>query len=69
MCRLGKSPRRKDEGRSKSGVTRLERMTRGSGIKDRDDARRNVNCSDSSGISLARAEAIDDICVFILQLD
>jgi hypothetical protein len=70
---------------AKSGVTRLERMKHGSGIKDRDDkssgieirmtdalakinptdplilakqaARRNLNCSDSSGISSARAEA------------
>ncbi len=66
-------------------MTRLDRMKRGSGIKDRDDrsngieiriadvlakinptdplklakqaARRNLNCSDSSGISLTRAEA------------
>jgi hypothetical protein len=66
-------------------VTRLDRMKRGSGIKDRDDrssgieihivetlakinptdplilvkqaARRNLNCSDSSGISLSRTEA------------
>jgi hypothetical protein len=66
-------------------VTRLDRMKRGSGIKDRDDrsigveiriaetlakinttdplilvkeaARRNLNCSESSGISLVRAEA------------
>ena len=65
-------------------MTRLDRMKRGSGIKDRNDrsigieiriseafvkinptdplilakqaARRNLNCSDSSGNSLARAE-------------
>jgi hypothetical protein len=70
---------------ARSGVTRLDRMKRGSGIKGRDDrssgieihiadafakinptdplilakqaARRNLNFSDSSGISLARAEA------------
>ena len=53
MCRLGKSPRRKDEGRSKSGVTRLERMTRGSGIKDRDDK--------SSGIEILMTEVFAKI--------
>ncbi len=82
MCRLDKSPTREGV---RSGVTRLDRMKHGSGIKGRDDrstgieihivdvvvkinstdplilakqaARRNLNCSDSSGISLARAEA------------
>jgi hypothetical protein len=81
MYRRGEKTR---EG-AKSGVTRLDRIQRGSGIKDRDDrsrgieiridevlvkinptdplilakqaVRRNLNCSDSSGISLARAEA------------
>jgi len=91
MCRLGKTPRRKkNEGGSKSGVVRLERMKRSSGIKGRDDrssgieiliaddlakikptdplilakqaARRNLNCSDSSGNSLDRAEASRCAC-------
>jgi hypothetical protein len=75
---------------AKRGVTRLDRIKRGSGIKGRDDrsngieihiaddlakinptdplilakqaARRNLNCSDSSGISLTRAEASRWVC-------
>ncbi len=71
-------------------MTRLDRMKRGSGIKDRDDrssgieiriadafakinptdplilakqaTRRNLNCSDSSGISLDRAEVSRWVC-------
>ena len=82
-------------------MTRLDRMKRGSGIKDRDDksngieirmadaltkinptgslilgkeaVRINLNCSDSSGISLSRAETsllvhlvmLICVCVFI----
>ncbi len=61
---------------ARSGATRLDRMKRGSGIKDRDDRSSGIeiriaealakinptdplilaNCSDSCGISLARAE-------------
>jgi hypothetical protein len=58
MCRLGKSPRRKDEGRrlqgGKSGVTRPDRMKHaGSGIKDRDDR--------SSGIEIRIADTLAKI--------
>ena len=87
IASMKKSNRRGEKTRegARSGVTRLDRMKRGSGIKDRDDRssgieiriadalakinptdplilakeapRRNLNRSDSSGISLARAEA------------
>jgi hypothetical protein len=46
MVHLGKSPRREDEGRS--GVTRLDHMKHGSGIKGRDDK--------SSGIEIHISE-------------
>jgi hypothetical protein len=83
--RIKKGENEKTREGARSGVTRLDRMKRGSGIKGRDDrssgieihiaetlpkinptdplilanqaARRNLNCSDSSGISLVRAEA------------
>ena len=42
MCRFGKSPRRKDDGRVKSGVARLERMKHGSGIQLRWENRSGV---------------------------
>ena len=75
---------------ARSGVTRLDHMKRGSGIKDRDDrssgleiriaeglakinptdplilakqaARRNRNCSDSSGNSLVKADSSWWVC-------
>ena len=78
--KLGQSRGEKTREGAKSGVTRLDHMKHGSGIKDRDDrssgieiriaeslakinptdplilvkqvARRNLNCSDSSGCLL-----------------
>ena len=53
MCRLGRTTRRKTRGGPKSGAERLERMKRGSGIKDRDDK--------SSGIGILMTETFAKI--------
>ena len=53
MCHLGRTPRRKNEGRSSELAERLERMKSGGGIKDRDDK--------SSGIEILMTETFTKI--------